>query len=471
MTAAMEIGFHKNQRVIHDDPHRFKILCCGRQWGKTKYCSIEGALVALNTPNACGYIVAPFAKRAMKLYRAIIRTIKEFEKAHGRKYIVKDSEKWMYFELSNGTTVWCMSGENLESLPGDRLDFLFIDEAALCMEEVWQVLRPSLLANPKSQAWIVSTPRGKNWFYGLSIMEQSAGQSHRYKTFHFTSYDNPTLPAEEIESLKTELPELLYRQEILAEFISGGLIFRNLDRMMRAPGPQPPIPGHNYVAGVDLAKENDFTVIKIADTSNNTEVYSERSNHRDWSYQKTAIYMAAKRYNNATVIIDKTGVGGSVVEDLQKMDRAYPEAPQQGHLTIVPIAFSTVSKPELFKHYILMHENDLIWLMNDEVTKREHEKFEGELMPSGYIRYGAPKKQNDDTVVAAALMAWGLGKIAGSSLMIGGTEDEIMPHEPKKVIDPAHQIDVEQIIRKMESRQILGFADDEDPNILREYQD
>ena len=33
----------------------------------------------------------------------------------------------------------------------------------------------------------------------------------------------------------------------------------------------------------------------------------------------------------------------------------------------------------------------------------------------------------------------------------------------------AYQIDVEQIIRKMESRQILGFADDEDPNILREY--
>ena len=66
-------------------------------------------------------------------------------------------------------------------------------------------------------------------------------------------------------------------------------------------------------------------------------------------------------------------------------------------------------------------------------------------------------------------MAWGLGKIAGSSLMIGGTEDEIMPHEPKKVIDPSKQIDVDKIIQNMESRQILGMTDDEDPNILRDY--
>jgi hypothetical protein len=305
-------------------------------------------------------------------------------------------------------------------------------------------------------------------------MEQSAGQAHRYKTFHFTSYDNPTLPASEIESLKTELPELLYRQEILAEFISGGLIFRNLDRMMSINGPQDPIPGHSYVMGVDLAKEDDFNVIKVADTATNTEVYSIRNNKLDWSYQKTAIYMTAKRFNNATVIVDKTGVGASVVEDLQKMTRAWeeseagPAAPIQGHLIVVPVTFSTVSKPELFNHYRLMQENNMIWLMKDDITKREHEKFEGTVMPSGYVKYSAPKKQNDDTVIASALMAWGLERICGTGV-IGGTEDEIMPHEPKKVIDPSKQLDVEKIIQSMESRQVFGMVDDEDPNILRDY--
>jgi hypothetical protein len=458
----LEITFHKNQLPIYRDPHRFKFLNCGRRFGKTKFCRNVGALKSLDWPESTGYVVAPFAKRAMRLYRQILKLIP-------KEHIANVSEKWMNFELNNGATVWCMSGENPESLPGEGLDWLAIDEAALCKEEVWHVLQPSLMDNPKSEAWVVSSPRGKNWFYEACQLEKIDPVNYKY--YHYTTYDNPTIDRAEIDRMAKSLPELMFRQEIMAEFIEGGLVFRNLARMMTATI-QEPIPGHTYVMGVDLAKMNDFNVIKIGDTGSNTEVFSKRDNRLDWSFQKSSIYMQAKRYNNATVIVDKTGVGEAVVEDLQKMDRAYVGAQPQGYLTVVPIMFSAVSKPELYKQYILMQENNLIWLLNDPVTKYEHESFECELMPSGYVRYSAPPNRNDDTVTAAALMAWGMGKIYPGATIIGPlTQDNLeQAKNPKKAVDPTCQIDVDQIIRGMESRQIAGFGYEADEqNIVADY--
>lgn len=459
---ALKIGFHPAQKKIYHDPHRFKFVNAGRRLGKTRFCRNVGALETMNVEESTGYIVAPYAKRAMRLYRQILKLIP-------KQHFANVSEKWMNFELVNGSTCWCMSGENPESLPGEGLDWLVIDEAALCKEEVWHVLQPSLMDNPLSKAWIVSSPRGKNWFYEGCQLEKI--DPLNYKTFHFTTYDNPTLRREEIDRMAKSLPELMFRQEIMAEFIEGGLVFRNLARMMSATI-QEPIAGHTYVMGVDLAKMNDFNVIKIGDTGSNTEVFSKRDNRLDWSFQKSSIYMQAKRYNNATVIVDKTGVGEAVVEDLQKMDRAYEGAKPQGYLTIVPVLFSAVSKPELYKQYILLQENNLIWLLNDPVTKYEHESFECELMPSGYVRYSAPPNRNDDTVTAAALMAWGMGKICPGAGIIGPlTEDNLeQARNPRKPIDPSCQIDVEGIIKGMESRQIAGFGYEADEqNIVADY--
>jgi len=455
----LEIGLHKNQMQIYYDPHRFKVVCCGRQFGKTTFCSFVGAQEAIQVTNGTGYVVSVDASRSKILFDAILKKVPY-------QYVESVSAKWMNFTLTNGTKLWCKSAESPKSLPGSQLDFLFVDEAALCDEEVWHLLLPALMRNPKSKVWLVSTPRGKNWFYEAFLMEHTDPD---FKSFHFSSYDNPTITKKEVDRMAKHLPELMYRQEIMAEFIEGGIVFRNLERVMQAAIKEP-VPRHSYVMGVDLAKYNDWNVIKVGDTGTNSEVFQIRNNRLDWDFQKSSIYMTAKRYNNATIIIDKTGVGDAVVEDLSRMDRAYKEAPVQGYLNIVPVAFSTVSKPELYKHYILMQENDLIWLLPDPVTKYEHETFECEMMPSGYIRYCAAKNRNDDTVTASALMAWGFEKIFGSAV-IGGLGDFDPTKKPKPPIDPSTQLDIDKLIGEMESKQVARFGgmDNDDLDILSSY--
>jgi hypothetical protein len=295
------------------------------------------------------------------------------------------------------------------------------------------------------------------------------GNDSQFQSFHFTTYDNPTFPVSEIERMKANMPELIFRQEVMAEFLEGGIVFPHLKELMTS-SPREPVPGHNYVTGADIASTNDFTVIRTFDASDNHEVNFVRLTNRDWSFIRGTIYAVCKRYNNAWLFIDKTGVGAPVVEDLEKMDCQYPGAAKQGRLRVVPIVFSSVSKPQLYSNYIMMQENHMIHFLPEPVMEKEHQDFtmtrgQG---TTGYMKYGAPKGRHDDTVTAGALAGWGLNEY-GTVSMVGPYTQDQFDKEKKKQIDPAHQLDIDTIILKNESRQISGFSTEEDQNICQNY--
>ena len=459
MAFKLNLGLHKNQIPVYNDPHRFKVVAAGRQFGKSTMVTRAAGGIALTKDKSLGMVVAPYAKQAYKDWKDIRSFIPS-------QYMEHESARWMTFELKNGSEIMMGSAENMDGLRGYTLDWVLVDEAAYCDQEVWEVMEPSL-GKKKGQGFFISTPNGKGWFYDLYCRQD---KDPEFKSFHFTTYDNPYFPVSEIERMRQNMPELMFRQEVMAEFLEGGIVFPRLAEIMTSTAASP-VQNHNYVVGADIASTNDFTVIKVFDTADNHERSHERFTNRDWGFIRTAIYTTCKRYNNATLIIDKTGVGAPVVEDLQKMDCAYEGAPKLGHLTVVPVVFSTVSKPQLYTNYIMAHENRTIRLIPDPVTKKEHEDF---LMTrtqgtTGYVKYSAPRGRNDDTVTAAALAAWGLEKVYGTGSVAGPFTDAEIGRKPKAPIDPSRQIDIDAIIQRMESKQVAGFMDDEDQNVLPDY--
>jgi hypothetical protein len=464
MAFKLKLDLHKTQIPVYNDPHRFKVIAAGRQWGKSTMVTRAAGGIALTKDNSLGMVVAPYAKQAYKDWKDILSFIPS-------QYVENKSARWMTFELKNGSEIMMGSAENIDGLRGYTLDWVLVDEAAYCDQEIWEVLEPSL-GKKKGQGFFISTPNGKGWFYDLYCREQ---KDSGFKSFHFTTYDNPHFPVSEIERMRNNMPEVMFRQEVMAEFLEGGIVFPHLNEVMTSTECKP-IPGHHYVMGADIASTNDFTVLKVFDTADNHERFHTRFTSRDWGYNRTEIYTICKLYNNATLIIDKTGVGAPVVEDLMKMDCAYSGAQKQGYLTVVPIIFSSVSKPQLYTNYIMAHENRTIRLLNEPITRKEHEDFLARRSQdtTGYMKYGAPKGRNDDTVTAAALAAWGLEKICGGgSALIGGTDDELLPGKKKALIDPSCQIDTDGIIRQAESRQIAGFGygSIDDFNIISDYKE
>jgi len=386
MVVRLKMNLHPGQETIYRDPHRFKVITAGRRFGKTEGVSRIVSAKALPLKDGEIYLIAPTYKLIKKLWKKIRKFIPP-------QYVQGVREGDYELELVNGTTIHAMSGDNPDSLVGEGLDGVVIDEAARCKKEVWEAVEPALM-DKHGWAYVISTPKGKNWFWDLYHMED---EDPDFKSFHFSSYDNPHLDPAEIDRLARNMPELIYKQEIMAEFIdSGGEVFRNFFNVL-GDFTLPPISDKQYVMGLDLAKYQDWTVITIADLDTNEIFLKDRFNQLDWDYQRKRIEQVCHEYNDCTIIIDATAGGDVIAEDLQRAG-----------LPVKPVKFTQLSKPQLITNLMLMIDAGNIRLQNDPKLVREFEQFAYEITEGGNMKFHAPEGRHDDIVISTALCAWGL---------------------------------------------------------------
>lgn len=389
----LNFTFHEKQLEIYNDTHRFKIVCCGRRFGKTRMCAYIVIIWALMKSDQVVWIVSPKYAQTAIMWRMI-------KKFLPKDYVRDIKEGDMVIELINGSTIWAKSADNPDALVGEGLDLLIMDEAARVKPDAWEVALQPALADRKGAAIFISTPKGKNWFYNLYLMGTNP-EYPEYKSFNYPSWCNTTIEDfdEEISRRKETTPELIFRQEYLAEFIDGGgEVFQDIRDIIKETRSDPS-PIRSYVMGVDLAKHKDFTVVTVADVASGNVVYFDRWNKLDWNYQKDKIAYVAKNYNNAVVYIDSTGVGDPIVEDLQRMD-----------VICAPYKFTIQSKYDLVKNLNITIKSKKIFIPQIQVLIDEISAYTFEELPSGVIRYGAPEGMHDDCVSSLMLCAWGLSK-------------------------------------------------------------
>src|SRR3990167_11359379 len=194
---------HKAQATISQDKHRFKVVNCGRRFGKTTLAVEEIKGRAVYTEAKIAYI-APTIQQARDIAWEMLK--KELQPV-----IVKSKEApSLELEVRNlkGTTsiIKLRGWEAIETLRGQAFDMLVIDEVA-SMRNFWigwqEVLRPTLTDRQCSTIFI-STPKGYNHFWTLYNKDK---EDRDYQSFHFTSYDNPHNKKEEIDKAKAELAD------------------------------------------------------------------------------------------------------------------------------------------------------------------------------------------------------------------------------------------------------------------------
>jgi hypothetical protein len=377
---------HHGQDVIHQSNTRFRYVCCGRRWGKTIFASKELFCAALY-PNQRFWVVAPTYSLTEKTFREVWKDFRDYKPS----LIDKASESEMRIKLVNGTIIECKSADNPDSLLGEGLNGIIIDEAARVPDRVWQeYLRPTL-ADKQGWGLFISTPHGSNWFYqGYRDGQQKINNT---ESWNFTTADNPYIAKEEIEAARISLPHRIFEQEFLGLFSSGtGGVFRNIyecinGKLRDCEG------GVKYVIGVDLAKYTDFTVIIVIDLRYNRVVYFDRFNQIDYSLQEKRIIDVWNRFNNSPMIVDATGVGDRVYEELAKTIT---------NLTGYQIKGS--NKNELIDNLALMFDNKKIEIPAEcGVLLEELNIFEYNITAAGNYRLEAPKNKHDDCVIALAL--------------------------------------------------------------------
>jgi predicted phage terminase large subunit-like protein len=206
----LRLGLHKAQLEVAADPTRFKVVCCGRQWGKT----LLGAGLALEEAARGGKVwwvgpSFPVGELGMQMVNTLCRQIP------GTKF--EGRPVWRT-TLPTGGSIQMRSADNPDSLRGATLNGVVFDEAATAKSEAWSTLRPTLSV---LQGWalFISTPKGLNWFYDLF---QDANDLNDWKTWQSPSIANPYLPPSDVEKAREEMSSLVFSQEYEAEFISHG---------------------------------------------------------------------------------------------------------------------------------------------------------------------------------------------------------------------------------------------------------
>lgn len=214
-------NLHESQKQVAIDPHRFRILCCGRRWGKTTL-AIDQMKARSAIPDSRICYVAPTYQQARDIAWEALR--KDYSQA------ADINETRLEISVVNGSKIFLRGWESIESLRGQKFDFIVLDEVAM-MKNFWgnwqEVIRPTL-TDTKGEGLFISTPKGFNDFYELFGME---GKDTDFKSFHFSTYDNPFIPKEEVDKAKKELTEDRFAQEYMADFRkTEGLVFKEFMR-------------------------------------------------------------------------------------------------------------------------------------------------------------------------------------------------------------------------------------------------
>lgn len=382
---------HPGQRAILQHPARFKVVACGRRFGKTETGKI--LLVERALAGGVGWWISPTYRMADDVWRDLKRAL---DGAIARK-----NEEMRRLDVIGGGVIRVRSGRDPDGLRGAGLDLAVLDEAAYLHPDVWRAAIRPALADRRGEALFLSTPRGRNWFWGVWMNGQSAAHPD-WMSWRFPTAANPLIDPGEIEAARALLPERVFREEYLAEFQDdGGLVFRRVDACATVPPGEQPEPGTRYVFGVDWAREDDFTCIAVLDADRRRLVALDRFNEIGWALQRGRLAALADRWQPEAIWAEANSIGGPNIEALQA----------EG-LPVIPFTTTATSKGPLIEALALALERDEVAILPDAALVNELGAYRLERLPSGRFRYGAPPGGHDDCVIALAL-AWHGAQQAG----------------------------------------------------------
>lgn len=385
----LERLLHAGQLEVYRSPARFKVVAAGRRWRKTSLGALVAILKALNGGIAWHIFPSyPMSQVGWRMLKGLSRQVPGS--------IVNKSDRMVVF--ASGGIAQIRSADDPDSLRGEGLDQVVIDEAAIVQEVVWtEAIRPAL-TDKLGDALFLGTPKGLNWFWRLWEYAKSSGDP-TWQAFQFPTGNNPDISPEEIELAKSTEPLRIHRQELGAEFLQDGAgVFRGVTEAATSKHADHPVKGHEYIFGVDWGKHNDFTAVQVLDATEHALVAIDRFNEINYTLQSGRLHALYDKYRPSIIVAERNAAGEPIIERLL-----------EDGLPVVPFTTTNVSKSSAIEALALAIETRELRILPDPVLIAELQAFESERLPSGLLRYAAPAGMHDDTVMALA-MAWhGIG--------------------------------------------------------------
>lgn len=338
--------------------------------------------------------VAPTYRNSRPLWRFT-------ERAVGGLPDVRPNKSERIIEFPSGGWLGVYTADNDAGIRGEAFDLVIVDEAAQVSETTYSDVILPTLADRNGRCLLISTPKGRNWYWQEWLKAQADGKD--VAAFTAPSSANPLPAIQKAAAMARErVSERTYRQEWLAEFIDdGGSVFRRVREAATAARQDTAQPGHLYIMGADWGRSNDATVLTVIDATAREVCYVDRMLDTDYRLQTSRLRALAERFTVAQIVAEYNSMGGPLVEQL--LNEGLP---------VVGFTTTNASKSMVIDALALAFERGELAILDDAQLIAELQAYEAERLPGGLIRYGAPAGMHDDHVISLAL-AWSAAQNAG----------------------------------------------------------
>lgn len=368
------------------------MVAAGRRWGKTVMCG--SVAVAYAAHGASVAWIAPTYKNSRPLWRFAERVCAGAARIHRAERLIT---------FPNGGALAVYSADSPDSIRSEAFHLVVIDEAARVEEEAWTDAIQPTLADYNGKAILISTPRGRNWFY----REYMKADGKNIAAFHAPSCNNPNPNIKAAyEKARNCVSARTFAEEWDAQFVDDGALFANIYDLAAAEPQSHAVAGHVYVIGVDWARASggDFTVYAVVDATESACVRVERYSGLDFATQRDKLADLCRRFNNAHIIAEYNSIGGPQVEALQSSG-----------LPVSAFTTTAAAKHQIISALELAFDKRDIRIVNDQALVRELSVFERKDR-AGLPAYKAPSGEHDDCVIALALAWWGARGLDSSTI-------------------------------------------------------
>ena len=302
-------------------------------------------------------------------------------------------------------------GQNPEDLEGEAVYRYLLDEVAKMKQQVYDSA-VTTMTKTRGKLAGTSTPRGKGWFYAKCMdakermewcLKKGLPPTHIF--IHAPTSANPHIPRESIEDARRSLPDRLFRQYYLSEFVDNGDVFnfrqciRGTELDFDSPEKQlwvnETVLNAQVVIGADWGKSDDYTVFTAFDITHREMVGFMRFRFIDYVSAVTNLVWFSKHWNDVLEIEhDKTGIG-NVVDDLL----SYTDLPYEG------VVFTNKEKARWVNQLMIAFERKIPRLPNWSEMITELDAYEVSVSEIGNFKYAAASGFHDD-IVSSMLLSW-----------------------------------------------------------------
>lgn len=437
-----------HQHEVAVSPARYRIICAGRQVGKSQLLAVLALHHAFSKARQTVLIVSAGDTAAKRLLETVAALALGSTLLAGA--VVDESSKAV--TLSNGSVIRAVPASAAQ-IRGWSIDLLILDEAAFIDPEIWRAAEPAIIARPGSRVILSSSPWGSadHFFrvmWGLAMASPDGFQA----AWHWPSITSPLVDEELLERIRERETPVVFGREYLAEWMdSEGAYFSTAELeaatasdgvhelvgtddqvVLAALGP--------VVGGVDWGMARDAHALTVVAPIVGEDGLDDRGRPRYW-----VPYVEERHGLGYDAWIDRlealAGPGGFMFQQVTAETNGVGQMPTQvlarrvweacGVDVVVPEHTTSRTKEDLFGFMKLLMQQARLVLPRHPSLLRQLGALEYAIGESGAMRIAVPERAGHDDVAMSFALA--LRPLVGGELVpvVTGvvTVEDVFPEE------------------------------------------